>query len=386
MQHARTKVLLAITKSNFGGAQRYVLDLATNLPKDRYDVAVLSGGEGLLRERLEAAKVRTLSLPRLGRDVRVWNDLVSFIEMIRIFRHERPDVLHLNSSKMGILGALAGRLSGVPRIVFTGHGWAFNEDRPRWQKTVIAGLHMLTIRLSHITIGVSESTLRGLPFLGALAAKTTVVYNGVGSLAFKARETARTVLSERLGRPLPAEAFIAGTISELHPNKGISYALQGIAQARERLAASGKSLLFVVLGGGQDKAVLEAEIEKLGLRNVAFLAGFVPDASLYLKAFDVFTLTSITEAFPYTILEAAHAGLPIVASDVGGIAEAISDMGSGILLQPKRPDEIANALCFLAENPDKAKAFGIAARKKAGNDFTIHSMVKATCKAYEGAL
>src|SRR3989339_170438 len=106
----KKKILYIITKSNFGGAQRQVFDLATGLSKEKFEVAVALGGRGLLKEKLDATGIRTISVETLGRDVKIFNDLISFFKIFQIIKKEKPDILHLHSSKVGFLGALIGRL------------------------------------------------------------------------------------------------------------------------------------------------------------------------------------------------------------------------------------------------------------------------------------
>src|SRR5687767_3813467 len=103
----KRRIIFVITKSNFGGAQRYVYDLAVALPKDRFEVIVAFGGAGVLADRLVAAGIRTVSLSGLDRDINPLKELSVFVALVRLFRHERPDAVHLNSSKIGGLGALA---------------------------------------------------------------------------------------------------------------------------------------------------------------------------------------------------------------------------------------------------------------------------------------
>ena len=126
------KILYGITKSNFGGAQRYVFDMATEAKSAGHDVAVICGGEGTLVKKLRAAHIRVITLPHLKRDISLVDEFRSFHFIFRTLVKENPDVFHTNSSKMGGLGNLAARLAGIRKIIFTGHGWAFNEPRPEW--------------------------------------------------------------------------------------------------------------------------------------------------------------------------------------------------------------------------------------------------------------
>ena len=166
------KILYLITKSNFGGAQRYVFDLAIEATRAGHDVIVGFGGNGALATKLNRAGIRTIEIPSLLRDINLTADIKSFFALIDIFGKEIPDIVHLNSSKMGALGACAARLwngwshllrffnlGGKPmHIIFTGHGWAFNEERSDIVRFIIGIAHWITIELSHETIAVSKRT------------------------------------------------------------------------------------------------------------------------------------------------------------------------------------------------------------------------------------
>ena len=148
MEHdeEKLKILFIITKSNFGGAQRYVYDIATHLPKDKFEATVALGGSGVLKDKLEATGIRTIALPDLERDISVVKEWRAFVNIFKAIKETEPDIVHLNSSKAGALGALAARLYNLflklskrdlqlgIKIIFTAHGWAFKEKRNCYRK------------------------------------------------------------------------------------------------------------------------------------------------------------------------------------------------------------------------------------------------------------
>ena len=380
---AKKKIIYCITKSNWGGAQRYVYDLATSLPTSAYDASVLLGKGGVLSQKLQSAGVRTIILEDLTRDVSFFKDIGVLIKLTKIFRKEKPDIIHLNSSKMGLLGGLAGRFARVPKIIFTGHGWAFNEERSAWQKKGIYWLHLLTIILTHKTIAVSEQTKNQVSANNYFRRKVSVVRNGVKEINFLGRKTAREKILEKL----PAEIDFGdrpwlGTISELHKNKGLKYIIETMHLLD--MANDDKNLLpiLIIIGEGEKREKLQQRIDRYNLKDTVFMIGRVDEAEKYLKAFDIFTLTSITEALPYAILEAGLAGLPIVASGVGGIPEIIDDMKSGILIRPKEPEEIQKAIDFLLSNPQKMSILGQNIQRKILEEFGKDRMIRETVKLY----
>lgn len=370
----RKKLLFVITKSNFGGAQRYVYDLATSL-EGTYDIAVASGGTGTLQKKLHEAHIRTISLASLERDISLSKDFRTFFELIRLFRKEKPDIVHLNSSKIGGLGALAARIARVPKIIFTAHGWAFNEERPFFQRKIIGFLHWSTIILSHMTIAVSEKIKDSMSSLPFLSKKIKVIHNGIVSMDLVTREGARAFL----GLKNKNDSFLIGTISELHKNKGLDFLLEAFRKFHDTYSKSH----LVIIGEGEKRKELEAYVEKNDLRDCVSFAGFVPDAARYLNAFDVFTLTSRTEAFPYVPLEAGLAKLPVVASEVGGMPEIIENGKSGLLVPVGDIVAICMALEAFYRDKNLSRICGEALYKKVTSQFSIKSECSETVSLYE---
>ncbi len=373
------KVLILITKSNWGGAQRYVYDIATNLPKNSYDVEVMAGGNGILIEKLKDANIKTGTLP-VVRDVKVWGDIKAFLKLISILRKKRPDVLHINSSKIGGLGALAGRLTGVPHIIFTAHAWAFNENRSFFSKTIIKCLHWITIILSHRTISVSGALKNQLIHWPKVAEKVIVVHNGIKSEAVFSKVNARIELAKM--NPAFSELLksskditIVGSVGELHHIKGYEYALDAISKID-------KQILYLIISEGEERGKIEKQIKDLGLESRVILMGYIVGAYQYLKAFDIFLLPSLSEGFPYIGLEVGLAGLPTVATGVGGIPEMIDDMKSGILIQPRKSGEIKNALEFYLKHKKTRKEHGDALRNRTVDEFSIEKMITQTIQVY----
>ena len=144
-------------------------------------------------------------------------------------------------------------------------------------------------------------------------------------------------------------------------------------------------LTVIIIGEGDERTKLERLIKELELKKQIFLLGQKETAAQYLKAFDVFTLTSITEAFPYVLLEAGAAALPIVASGVGGVSEIIESMRSGILVKPRAPEEIAKAIEFLFTHPAKTAQFGQILRDRVIKEFSTARMIKETIVVYNSA-
>ncbi|MFA6279144.1 MAG: glycosyltransferase [Candidatus Paceibacterota bacterium] len=301
------KILLVITKSNWGGAQRYVYDLATALPKNEFEVSIAFGQPGRLADALRKAGIATHPIKSLQRDVSLVADIKSFFELLRLFSKEKPDVVHLNSSKAGGIGALAARLAGVHKIIFTAHGWPFWEQRNLLSRALIYLMSWLTALLAHTTIVVSDYDLhvaKKMPFVGHKAVR---IYNGIDTdMIFSSGEKIRSAF--------PQGVIITGTIGELNRNKN--------QQALIEQARNNSDMYVAIVGEGEERKMLEEKIEKYNLSDRVKLFGFMP-ADEALLGFDVFAFPSIKEGLPYVLLEAKVAGLQIKANRVGGVSEIL---------------------------------------------------------------
>ncbi|MCC6290538.1 glycosyltransferase [Candidatus Nomurabacteria bacterium] len=352
----KIKICFGVTKGNWGGAQKYVYDLATNLPPEDFVVSVITGQPGTLCDKLSEKKIEVSRLVNLGRDIKLRDDIHAFFTLLSLFSHNRPDILHLNSPKMGLLGALAGRMAGVKKIIYTSHGWPFLEDRSKLSKIFFKMLCWKICLLSHRVIVISESEKIRTRNWWLVRHKINLIYNGVATTNLLSRKEARAELN------LPEDAFVVGTIAELHKNKGLEY-LPKI-----------DNVDFVLIGEGEERKNLENK----GL----ILAGNIPDASRLLPAFDIFVLPSIKEGLPYVILEAGLAGLPVIATSVGGIPEMIDHEQSGILVPTKNPEKIKRAIETLKNHPEICQSYGESLKKKVGSGFSLEGMVEETMIIY----
>lgn len=385
MQKDRTKILYVITKSNFGGAQRYVYDLATTLPPEAYEVKVISGGKGTLTERLTERNIPTISIPYLARDINIVDEVRSFFDLLQIFRTESPDIVHLNSSKIGGLGALAGRIHNLfqrlsakdqaqrANIVFTVHGWPFNENRPHWQKSLIRILSWMTALLSHTVITVSERDMQQGKQLWGMKDTMVHIYNGIATPDFLPQDKARAELN------IPSHKTVVGSLGELHTNKGFEYAIKAVARAIEK----GADLTYCIIGDGEEKTSLKRQISSLHMEDHIHIIPPQGDDARFLRAFDIFLLPSTKEGFPYVLLEAGYAGLPVIASRVGGIPEVIVDNQTGVLVPPGDVDALTEELTSLATNPDTRPGLANKLSYRVTQGFTRERMVRQTQAVYE---
>lgn len=357
----KKKILYVITKSSGGGAQRYVYDLATNLPADSWDVAVAVGGNGPLVSKLHGEGIRTIEVKSFVRDVALLRDFRTLRELITLFRNETPDVVHLNSAKAVGLGAIAARLAGVPRIIATVHGSAAQESwRPWWQRVLIRIIEHISRMLAHETIVVSARDQKS---------GTTLIHNGVADTTFKSREEARRELG------IPQEVCVVGTIGEQTQNKNQRVLIESVG------ALSSSNAILAIIGDGEMRAALESAARAYPSHDIRFL-GFKENAAQYLHAFDIFVLPSLKEGLPYVLLEAGQAKLPVIATHVGGIPEIIEHTKTGLLVEPDNTSALCDALTLLIQDELLRTECGTALKEKVAHEFSLERMVAQTLALY----
>lgn len=374
------KIIYFITKSNWGGAQKYVFDLATNAALLGHDVMVILGGTGLLKQNLDAAGIRTVSLLSLGRDVSAVDDFKSALETYTILLKEKPDVIHLNSAKSGMVAVMA-RIAGVRKIIYTAHGWAFNENRSFLSKTLIKFLYYITILLSHRVIAVSQKIIDQVASWPFNKRKIQRIYPAARAPEFLSKEVAREYFIQKCNMQVPSDAKWFISLGELHPIKGHTYALHACKMLSE--GKPNTKFVYVIIGGGELKEKLQQEIRDLGLENNVFLSDYLEHAATYLKAADFYIFPSLSEGLPYAVVEAGHAGVPTLSSRVGGIPEIIDDGVNGLLFDSKSPEAIYEKIGVYLGNPGLAASYAQALSAKISKTFSVENMVHETLEIYK---
>lgn len=374
----KKKILYLITKSNMGGAQRYVYELAVGLPKDQCDVCVACGGNGLLKEKLEDAGIKTHQIKSFERDISLSKELRSMAELYTLIKKERPDVVHLNSSKAGGSGAFVARLCGIKNIIFTAHGWPFYEPRGMVWRALVWFFSYLTTLFAHHVIVVSTHDYRGARMPG-LMHKIHLIHTALPEIAFTSREHARMALFSPNTLEVHKDDFWLVSTGEHTKNKNVCALVDALVHLRE---LGHNNLFLTLMSDGEERTQLENLVTLHGLQSHIYFTGFVPEARTFLKAFDIFLMPSWKEGFPYGLLEAGAAGLTVVASNVGGIPEVIEHGSTGYLIDPHIPESLTDALITLVTDSKKMHALGATLYTRITTTFRIDTMRAHTYALY----
>jgi glycosyltransferase involved in cell wall biosynthesis len=362
----RPRILFVVTLAETGGAQTYVASLLSPLT-DGFDVAVAAHGDGPLRGAARAAGVRFVPLRHVRRPLSLWRDVLGLLELLALLHRERPHIVHVNSAKAGALGRLAAWLARVPIRIYTVHGWAFRAHHGLASLVYLWAERALR-PLTTVTVCVAESERRaGLAAHTCDERTTVVIRNGVEPAAVQSA-------GGRPGRPRLL------TVGRLQAPKDAVTLIRALAALRERPFEA------VVVGDGPDRPAVEEEIRVLGLEPAVELAGDRDDVPDLLASADLFVLSSRSEGLPLSILEAMAAGLPVVASNVGGVPEAVVDGDTGLLVPPSDPQSLATAIGRLLDDPALRRRLGEAGRMRVAEHFDLAAVHQAHLDLYRRAL
>ncbi len=337
--------LFCITSQDWGGAQAVVFALAQEYQKKNLPVAVVAGGTGELGKRCEQAGIRFIKLTHMDRGINPIQNTLALLELIRVFKKEKPSAVHLNSTMMGAVGSLAAKIASVPRIVYCIGGWVFNEPLPAWKKQLYIWIEKRSARWKDVIICVHPKDKELAEKLNIKSRDQIIVIpNGIDTDTFEQKLLSRSDARERLG--LSQDAFVIGTIANAYPPKNLLWYLDTIAKDN-RL----QKLVFIILGDGPEFSMLKKKKQNLQLNNV-ILAGRIEDAPRLYRAFDIFVLPSVKEGMPITLLEAMTARIPIIATDVGG-NRWMTEPNSSSIIPPNDADKLTQAILELKNDPKK---------------------------------
>jgi glycosyltransferase involved in cell wall biosynthesis len=360
--------LLVVDSLEVGGAERHVVDLAAMLYRKGHEVAVACSVAGRLAGLLEEANVPVLSL--MDRLVKRRVSLAYARGLARLLGRERFDLVHAHIYASAAAAAIAAPGAGVPLVV-TEHTEALWQGRR--ERRTSRGVYR---RAEHV-IAVSSAIGRRLVESDAVPPeRVTVISNAVIPASDAPGDMGDALPDGWQGSPL------VGVVARLQPEKGVAAFLKAAA----RVCASVPEARFLVVGDGPLREELVALSERLGVRRSVHFLGHRTDARALVGHVDVLVVPSVTEGAPLIVLEAMAAGVPVVASAVGGIPDQVRHEREALLVPPDDPAALAGALVELLRDPARARALGEAGRRRAGSEFSHATMVRRIEAVYAGAL
>lgn len=352
----RSRLLVIVTLAETGGAQTFVRSLVNGL-RARYEVEVAAHGPGgALADACAALGVPFHHLTNLVRNPDPRRDLLALVEIRKLVHRVRPDLVQINSTKAGMLGRLALIATRTP-VVFTAHGWAFSGRRGS-SGFFATAVERTVAPLTAAIVCVSNWDLKLAIERGiATSSRLQVIHNGIAAPELPpARD------------PWPAEPVVV-CVARLAPPKDVGLLLNALAD--RRLSA----WRLKVVGDGPERAALKARAAALGMAERVQMLGDRSDVPDLLARADAFVLPTKWEGLPYSVLEAMAAGLPVVASRVGGVPELVIDGETGLLVERDSVSELAIALHRLGADGTWARELGRAGHARARHHFSLDAMI-----------
>lgn len=351
----KVKLLIGITLSEMGGAQRVVFEILRHLDEREFEVTLVTrpGGE-LIRwvqtlNGSRAQPIRITACPYLVRPIRPLLDVLTWLFLWKVMRKERFDVAHFHSSKMGILGRLAARAAGVPRVCFTVHGWGIHDYQASVTRWILTRIERLAATASTAIICVSRHDVDVAQRL-RIAPMSKLIHIANGVDIPKSDEE-----SQEAALYAPPDALTIGAVGRLAKPKRPDLLVRAAAELRRRDVPSFR---VVFVGDGPMRPRLEELTGKLGLSEIIRFLGSREDASQLAHRFDLAVLCSEWEGLPLVVLEAMRAKKPVVATRVGGVEELIEDGLSGYLVPRRNMSALADALERLLKDANLREAMG----------------------------
>jgi len=353
--HKKTRVMFCIDNMQIGGTELNALRTAERLNRTRFDVSVIclqrGGPRGPLVARYEAAGIPVIPLP-LGKLYGV-NALRQGLRLAMLLRRQRVDIFHAHDFYSNIFGICWARLAGTPAVIASRRWWTWPPGR------VQRVLNRLASRLAHRVLTNSPAIEEMLHRSEGFPRQQVVVIPNFAddhTLAALAPEQ-RVRLLREFG--VPARASVIGAVAGLNPVKDHATLLRAVALMRPRWP----ELHVVIVGGGPCRCTLETLADRLDLGGRVHFTGIRHDGPRLHQLFDVSVLCSLSEGVPNTLLEAMAQAVPVVATDVGGTRDLVSDGTTGLLVPPAAPERLAAALDALLTNPARARAMALAAQR-----------------------
>jgi glycosyltransferase involved in cell wall biosynthesis len=340
----------------------HVIDLLEGF-RSEADLDLVTGEEGPLTERARFLKIPVRVLPELVQPISPRNDLRAASSLIGHLRARRPDLVHAHTSKAGILTRVAAAVTDIP-AVFTAHTWAFAEGTSIMWKLVGLPSERLAARFTDCIINVSEANRRLAASSGIDKAKFSVtVHNGIRDTSYRAHAE----------EPVACPQIVS--VGRFVKQKDQQLLVQAMMKIN-------RPYKLVFVGDGPTRADVEADVARAGLESQIVFAGNSREVEQILSKSHIFVLPSRWEGFPITILEAMRAGLPVIASDVGGVREAVVDGHTGFLARPEIVHDLQQHIDSLLQSSALRGTLGSNGRQRFLKMFTRDKMLESIRSIY----
>jgi glycosyltransferase involved in cell wall biosynthesis len=370
----RVRVLRIFSRLNIGGPSVHVILLSAYLRERGYETRLVvgteTGREGNMLGLAAEKNVRCESLAGLGREIAPFSDLRALVGLRRLMRDWRPAIVHTHTAKAGLLGRVAARLAGVPRVVHTYHGHVLHGYFSPAKTAVFRRLETHLAGYADVLVAVSDEVRNDLVRFGvAPAERIRVIPLGL-ELAHLAGPLPRGELRRAAG--FADEAPLVGMVGRLVPIKDAPTFLQ----AARRVHEARPDARFALVGDGDERPALERLTAELGLDGALHFAGWRQDLRPVYGDLDVVVNASRNEGTPVALIEAMAAGRPVVATRVGGTPDLLGGGARGRLVPPGEPEALAGGILETLADPAAASDRRVAARDHVLSTHSVERLVR----------
>lgn len=389
----RIRVLRIIARLNVGGPALHGVILNDGLQRRGFETLLAYGAhgpdEGSLDHLPRDRGLSAVYVPALGRSIRPWNDAQAFVAVRRLIREWRPDVVHTHTAKAGALGRLAAALSNATKsrrarcaVVHTFHGHVFSGYFGRATSFAVRIAERGLSRVTDRIVTISESQRRDIVERYRIAApeRVTVVPLGLELERFRECPVVAPGARARLG--LKDDEFVVGYVGRLVPIKDVGTLIRAVALARRRVPR----VRLLVAGDGECRRALQQIAASLDLADAAIFLGWRDDVVALYASMDMFALSSLNEGTPVSLIEALAAGLPVVATDVGGVRDVLREGRLGALVPPRHPEGLADRICEVAQDRAAARLQAESARQDVRARYGADQLTAQMAALYEEVL
>lgn len=385
------KVLHLISSGDFGGAKLHVLSLVKELSK-YMDVKLISFTSGLFAEeaRQMGINLETVNMGNIVSDI---------VRVNSIVKTEHYDILHSHGTKANMTAAIVRKTAGIPAVTTVHSDYRLDYMENKFKLYTFGLLNAIALRFMDYYVGVSDSFKEMLVSRGFNRSRIFTVYNGMDFSTSIPPFSKKDLLSKydavlRANNDRPAENshdlsgsrsgltgddLMVGILARLHPVKDIGTFIR----AAQKVLEKHPDVKFIVGGDGDEKQALQNLAVSLGIRDSVIFLGYIDDPDEFMSAIDINVLTSISESFPYVILEGARIKKPVVSTDVGGISDLVKSGINGFLFKPGDYEQLADYIIRLVNDENLRKRLGHEIYNSAGQTFSLENMCRIQLEIYE---
>jgi len=368
------RVVNVLARLNVGGPAIHVSLLTQRMGPPEYEsflvTGTVGGAEGDMTWYATERGVTPIIIPTLGRELHPIRDIATLWKLYRLLRQLKPDVVATHTAKAGFVGRVAAWLAGAPVIVHTYHGHVFHGYFSPAKTRLFLLLERFAARLSDAIIALTPGQRDDLVnvYHIAPAGKFTVMGYGLDLSAFAAAQRRSRAFRRAWG--VTDDAPLITIVGRLAPVKNHALFLQAAATVREALPAA----RFAIVGDGELRAELEAQVDALGLRDAVFFTGWQKDVTPVYADSDVLVISSVNEGTPFTVIEAMAAGCPVVSTAVGGVPDFLNHGELGKLVPSGDAAALAAALVETVQQPPDAEALRALIVERYGIDRLVRDL------------